>query len=89
MVGAVLFWLLNKFFADYGTWYQMGLGLLAIVVTIGFRQGLWGWITQHTGLTLFPTARLLRSDDAAFASATARQAPTAAAAVGIRPAVSE
>ena len=57
MVGAVLFWLLNKFLADYGTWYQMGLGLLAIVVTIQFRQGLWGWVQGRFGVTLFPTQR--------------------------------
>jgi branched-chain amino acid transport system permease protein len=60
MVGAVLFWLLNKFFADYGTWYQMGLGLLAVVVVMRFKQGLWGWVHSRWGLTLFPTQRLLR-----------------------------
>ena len=57
IVGAVIFWLLNKFFADYGTWYQMGLGLLAIGVTMGFKQGLWGWIQTKLGITLFPTQR--------------------------------
>jgi branched-chain amino acid transport system permease protein len=60
MVGAVIFWLLNKFFADYGTWYQMGLGVLAIVVTTGFKQGLWGWLQGRYGFTLFPTQRRLR-----------------------------
>ena len=29
VIGAVIFWLLNKFVADYGTWYQLGLGVLA------------------------------------------------------------
>ena len=60
IIGATLFWLLNKFFADYGTWYQIGLGLLAIVVAVAFRQGLWGWLQQRTGVTLFPTTRWLR-----------------------------
>jgi branched-chain amino acid transport system permease protein len=60
IVGAVIFWLLNKFFVDYGTWYQMGLGLLAIGVTLLFRQGLWGWFQGKTGITLFPTQRRLR-----------------------------
>ena len=58
--GAVIFWALNKFFADYGTWYQLGLGLLAVVVTLAFRQGLWGWLQQRTGLSLFPTERKLQ-----------------------------
>ncbi|MFM2406850.1 MAG: hypothetical protein RL223_4730 [Pseudomonadota bacterium] len=59
MLGAVLFWLLNKFLADYGTWYQIGLGLLAVTVVIGFRQGLWGWLRQRSGLELLPTRRWL------------------------------
>ena len=62
MIGAVLFWLLNKFFADYGTWYQMGLGLLAITVTLLLRQGLWGLVQGWLGKSLFPTQRLLRQD---------------------------
>ena len=95
IVGATIFWLLNKFFADYGTWYQIGLGLLAIVVTIGFRQGLGGWVTQRTGLTLFPTARLLRGSEPATAAsakrseAAATPASAATGAVRISPAAGE
>jgi branched-chain amino acid transport system permease protein len=59
LVGALIFFLLNKFFSDYGTWYLLGLGLLAIVVTIFFKQGLWGWAQQRWGWTLFPTQRRL------------------------------
>jgi ABC-type branched-subunit amino acid transport system permease subunit len=51
---------LNKFFSDYGTWYLLGLGLLAIVVTIFFKQGLWGWLQQRHGWSLFPTQRRLQ-----------------------------
>ena len=57
IVGALIFWALNKFFSDYGTWYLLGLGLLAIVVTIYFKQGLWGWAQQRWGWSLFPTQR--------------------------------
>ena len=60
IVGALIFWALNKFFSSYGTWYLMGLGLLAIVVTIFFRQGLWGWVQSRFGASLFPTQRTLR-----------------------------
>ncbi len=59
IVGAILFWALNKFFSDYGTWYLLGLGLLAILVTIYFKQGLWGYAQQRWGWTLFPTQRRL------------------------------
>ena len=61
IIGAIIFWALNKFFSDYGTWYLLGLGLMAIVVTIFFKQGLWGWLQQRRGWTLFPTQRTLRS----------------------------
>jgi branched-chain amino acid transport system permease protein len=60
LVGTLIFWLLNKFFSDYGSWYLMGLGLLAIVVTIYFKQGLWGWVQQRHGWVLFPTGRILK-----------------------------
>ncbi|MFM2253441.1 MAG: hypothetical protein RJB68_1778 [Pseudomonadota bacterium] len=59
LVGALVFWAMNKFFSEYGTWYLIGLGLLAIVMTIYFKQGLWGFVQQRWGWTLFPTARRL------------------------------
>jgi branched-chain amino acid transport system permease protein len=57
IVGALIFFLLNKFFSDYGSWYLIGLGLLAIVVTIYFKQGLWGYAQSRWGWSLFPTQR--------------------------------
>jgi branched-chain amino acid transport system permease protein len=60
IIGALLFWTLNKFFSDYGTWYLLGLGLIAIGVTLFFKQGLWGYAQQRWGWTLFPTSRLLK-----------------------------
>ena len=59
LVGALIFWALNKFLSDYGTWYLLGLGLLAIVVTLFFKQGLWGYAQQRWGWSLFPTQRRL------------------------------
>jgi branched-chain amino acid transport system permease protein len=59
IVGTLVFWLLNHWFSDYGTWYLLGLGTLAIVTTIFFRQGLWGWAHERWGWSLFPTQRVL------------------------------
>jgi hypothetical protein len=59
LVGALIFWALNKFLSDYGTWYLLGLGLLALVVTLFFKQGLWGYAQQRWGWSLFPTQRKL------------------------------
>jgi branched-chain amino acid transport system permease protein len=60
IVGAIIFWALNKFFSDFGTWYLLGLGLLAIVVTMYFKQGLWGYAQHRWGWNLFPTQRILK-----------------------------
>jgi branched-chain amino acid transport system permease protein len=69
LVGALIFWALNKFLSDYGTWYLLGLGLLAILVTLFFKQGLWGYAQQRWGWSLFPTQRrLLRAPAAAISS---------------------
>jgi branched-chain amino acid transport system permease protein len=62
IVGVLVFWALNKCFSDYGTAYLIGLGLLAIVVTIFFKQGLWGYLQQRHGWSLFPTRRRLVED---------------------------
>jgi branched-chain amino acid transport system permease protein len=59
IVGAVIFWALNKFLSDYGTWYLVGLGLLAIVITLVFKQGLWGYLQKRFDLRFFPVQRRL------------------------------
>jgi len=71
IVGSLVFWALNKAFSDYGSWYLMGLGLLAIVVTIFFKQGLWGWLQQRWGWSLFPTTRWLVASPTSTSSSSA------------------
>ncbi|MFL6661938.1 MAG: branched-chain amino acid ABC transporter permease [Rhizobacter sp.] len=74
IVGALVFWALNKLGSDYGSWYLMGLGLLAITATIFFKQGLAGWLHDRTGWVLFPTRRILK--DAPCATSTSTPSPT-------------
>ena len=57
IVGALIFWALNKYLSDYGTYYLIGLGLLAIVITIVFKRGLWGWLQARYDLRFFPVQR--------------------------------
>src|SRR3954469_13524485 len=59
IVGVALFYLVNKLFSDYGAWYLVGLGLLAIVVTIVFPRGLWGALSYRYDLRFFPVQRRL------------------------------
>lgn len=60
VIGAIVFWALNKFCSDYGTWYQLGLGLLAIVMTLFFREGLGGFLNRRLGFDMLPTRRILK-----------------------------
>lgn len=78
IVGAVIFWALNKFFADYGTWYLVGLGLLAIVVTLVFKQGLWGYLQRRFGLRVFPIQRRLETGATQVPAAAPESGPVKA-----------
>jgi branched-chain amino acid transport system permease protein len=72
ILGALIFFVLNKFLSDYGTWYLIGLGALAIVVTMFFPQGLWGFVSRRFGLQLFPVGRrvVFRDDGTSARPAT-------------------
>jgi branched-chain amino acid transport system permease protein len=59
IIGVIVFYLLNRLFSDYGTWYLVGLGLLAILVTTRFPKGLWGVVSARLNLHLFPVQRRL------------------------------
>lgn len=71
ILGAVIFWALNKFLSDYGTWYLIGLGLLAIVIIIVFKEGLWGFIQKKYDIRFFPVQRRLHLSDAPLPEAKA------------------
>ncbi|MFN3641340.1 MAG: branched-chain amino acid ABC transporter permease [Gemmobacter sp.] len=59
IVGVLVFFLLQKLFADYGSWYLLALGLIGIVVMLFAPKGLWGLFSARTGIQLFPTRRRL------------------------------
>jgi branched-chain amino acid transport system permease protein len=69
LIGALVFWVLNRFFADYGTWYLLGLGALAVVMTLFFREGLAGFLYERLRFELLPTRRTLEEPEAAAPSA--------------------
>jgi hypothetical protein len=45
--------------ADYGSWYLLILGMIAIVVMLFARRGLWGLFAERTGIQFFPVRRIL------------------------------
>jgi branched-chain amino acid transport system permease protein len=59
ILGVLVFFVLRSVLADYGSWYLMTLGLLAIAVMLLAPKGLWGLISVRSGLHLFPVRRRL------------------------------
>ena len=57
ILGVIVFWGLQTAFADYGSWYLLALGLLAIVTMLFAPRGLWGLIADRRGIALFPIQR--------------------------------
>jgi branched-chain amino acid transport system permease protein len=59
IVGVIVFYLIQAYLADFGAWYLILLGALAIVIMLFAPQGIWGFVAQRFGIELFPTRRRL------------------------------
>ena len=59
ILGVLVFFALQSLLADFGSWYLMSLGVLAIIIMLMAPRGLWGLISDRTGLQLFPIRRRL------------------------------
>ena len=61
IIGAVLYYFLREWLNDYNTAYQIGSGVVAIIVALYLQPGLWGYVRRHTGIDLFPVRRHLKT----------------------------
>ena len=69
---------LQQTLASYNAWYLIILGLVAIVVALFARRGLWGLVDEHLNVRLFPVGFWLRTgDDARVRRARGRKAQEA------------
>jgi branched-chain amino acid transport system permease protein len=59
IVGVLVFYILQSTLSDFGSWYLLSLGLIAIAVMLFAPRGLWGLVADRTGLQLFPVQRRL------------------------------
>jgi branched-chain amino acid transport system permease protein len=59
VIGAIIFYLMQRYLADFGAWYLILLGALGIVVMLFAPKGVWGLVSERFDLTLFPTRRRL------------------------------
>lgn len=61
IVGAIVFFVLRSLLADYGSWYLIVLGLVAVIVMIKAPTGIWGYFAQRFDFHLFPVRRRVRT----------------------------
>lgn len=59
ILGVLAFFMLRSVLADYGSWYLMTLGLIAIAVMLFAPKGMWGLLSGRCDLHLFPIRRRL------------------------------
>lgn len=64
IIGAVVFFVLQQTMANYGTWYWIVLGLIAMAVAIWAPRGIWGVFAERTGIRLFPVGYWVWPTDA-------------------------
>ena len=60
ILGALVLFFVQQQFADEGSWYLVGLGAVAIVVTLLFPRGLWGALVDRFELRLMPVGYRVR-----------------------------
>jgi branched-chain amino acid transport system permease protein len=63
IIGTIVYIVLQQQLASYGTWYFIVLGLVAIVVVIVLRRGLWGEADERLHIRLFPVGYWLWTPD--------------------------
>jgi len=52
----------REYLSDYGAWYMILLGTLAVGVMLAYPQGLWGMVADRWDLRFFPVGRRVRVD---------------------------
>jgi branched-chain amino acid transport system permease protein len=63
ILGTAVYIVLQQTLASYNAWYLIILGLVAILVALFARRGLWGLVDSRVNLRLFPVGYWLRTDD--------------------------
>jgi branched-chain amino acid transport system permease protein len=59
ILGTLIYFSMRQCFSDYGAWYLIVLGIVAIVVMIWAPRGIWGELAHRFGWRIFPIARVL------------------------------
>jgi branched-chain amino acid transport system permease protein len=63
IIGTAVYMVLQQTLASYNAWYLIILGLVAMVVALFARRGLWGLVDTRLNVRLFPVGYWLRLDE--------------------------
>ncbi|WP_181803185.1 branched-chain amino acid ABC transporter permease [Streptomyces shenzhenensis] len=73
ILGAILFFTVQYFFADQGAWYLIGLGLTAVAFALFLPRGLWSLLHDRIHVQLLPVGYHLRRQPTAATGANPRE----------------
>jgi ABC-type branched-subunit amino acid transport system permease subunit len=62
IIGTAVYMILQQTLQSYNAWYLIILGLVAILVALFARRGLWGLVDERLHLRLFPVGYWLRTE---------------------------
>jgi ABC-type branched-subunit amino acid transport system permease subunit len=60
IIGTLVYMVLQQTLYSYNAWYLIILGLVAILIALFARRGLWGLVDEHLRVRLFPVGYWLR-----------------------------
>lgn len=60
IIGTVVYFLLREFLNDYGSWYLIVLGSVAVAFMLWIPRGIWGLMVSRFDLHFFPVQRRVR-----------------------------
>lgn len=83
ILGAIIFFALQKLLSDYGSWYLILIGVIAAFVVVFAQRGLWGTFVRRRTVDLFPVRRRLCLETVCFPEEAPPSSPPA---VGSSPA---
>ncbi len=59
IIGAIIYYVIYETLGNYGTWYFIVLGVIAMAVAIWARRGLWGLVADRFNIRIFPVGYYL------------------------------
>lgn len=62
VIGALILFALQQWLSQYGAWYLVLVGGIAVLATLTVPRGLWGFVSDRWGWSLFPVGYRVRDD---------------------------